>query len=336
MSDAPTQRILVVDDELEYGNMLRKMIQNMGHTCEVAEDAFEALERLDDERFDLVISDVVMLGKDGLELAREAREKHPDVDFIIMSGQATILPFSSITNAGAVDLIGKPSSKAEISAKINRIARERQVIQNLKNANDQLKRAYDEIQSLLEQTIHALASALEMRDPHTAGHQHRVSALACAIACEMCLPEEMATGVRLAGLVHDIGKISVPSEILSKPSSLGEAEMQLVREHARVGCEILKEVKFPWPIAQIILQHHERIDGSGYPEGLRGDEILPGAKILAVADVVDAMISHGHYREKSDVEQAMAEIIRDRDTLYAPEVVDACVRLFVDNGYRLM
>lgn len=334
MADAPTQRILVVDEELEYGKTVQKIVQNMGHHCAFAEDAFEALERLADEQFDLVISDLVMLGKDGLELAREARAKYPYLDFIVMSGHATVQPFISIINAGAVDLIGKPFSREELGAKIDRIARERRMIQDLKERNEELRRAYDEIQSILEQTVHALTSTLEMRDPYTAGHQKRVSALAHAIAREMCLPEDVITGVRLAGLVHDIGKISIPIEVLSKPSELDAAEMRLIKQHSQVGCEILEKVKFPWPIAQTVLQHHERLDGSGYPEGLLAEDILPEARILAVADVVEAMNSDRSYRSAHSVDEAFEEIIPDRGTLYDPEVVDACVRLFTEKGYE--
>lgn len=187
MSDVPAQRILVVDDdEFECGNMVRKMLQKMGHPREVAEDALEAPERHADEQFGLVISDVAMPGKDGLDLAKEARAKYPDVDFIIMPGHGTALPFISITNVRAFDLIVKSFSGEELAAKIDLIVRKKRVIQHPKEANEEPRLAYDEINNIMEQTIQALASALDMRDPYTAGHQNRVSALACAIAGEMC------------------------------------------------------------------------------------------------------------------------------------------------------
>jgi HD-GYP domain-containing protein (c-di-GMP phosphodiesterase class II) len=150
-------------------------------------------------------------------------------------------------------------------------------------------RLYGKIEKALETTIRTLGLTTEMRDPYTAGHQRRVADLACAVAKETHLAEESIRGIRAAGLVHDIGKLSIPAEILSKPSALSPIEFSLVRQHAQAGCDILKEIVFPWPVAEMVLQHHERLDGSGYPQGLKGGEIVLGARILAVADVVEAM-----------------------------------------------
>ena len=153
-----------------------------------------------------------------------------------------------------------------------------------------------EIQKALEGTIHALASTVEKRDPYTAGHQQRVTAIACAIASEMGLSEEKISGIRMVGFIHDLGKIYVPAEILSKPGQLTEIETKIIRTHAKVGYDILKKVEFPWPTAQVIVQHHERIDGSGYPLGLSGEDILLEAKIIGVADFIEAIASHRPYR----------------------------------------
>lgn len=163
----------------------------------------------------------------------------------------------------------------------------------------------------------------------------RVGDLARSIAFEMGIAPEDADGIRIAGIIHDLGKISVPAEILSKPRQLNDTEFALVKEHPRKGYEILKGVDFDWPIAEMIHQHHERIDGSGYPQGLKGDDIIQGARILAVADVVEAMASHRPYRPTMGIDAALEEISSKRGVFYDPDVVDACLRLFTEKNYRL-
>jgi PAS domain S-box-containing protein len=193
---------------------------------------------------------------------------------------------------------------------------------------ESLQRSYDQLRENLIATVNTLASTIEMRDPYTAGHQRRVTILACAIAEEMGLTEDQFDGLRLAGLIHDLGKINVPAEILSKPGRINEIEFSLIRYHPQICHDILKTIELPWPVAKIVLQHHERLDGSGYPQGLQGDEIMTESRILAVADVVEAMASHRPYRPALGIELAFEEITKNRGILYDPEVVDACVRLF--------
>ncbi|MBN2619718.1 PAS domain S-box protein, partial [candidate division WOR-3 bacterium] len=199
-----------------------------------------------------------------------------------------------------------------------------------KKAEDQLQESYLKLKHVLNGTVNALASTTEKRDPYTAGHQHRVAQLACAIAREMGLSEEEIEGIRVAAIVHDIGKIYVAAEILNKPVKLKDIEMALVKAHCQAGYEILKTVDFPWPVARMVLQHHEKLDGSGYPNGLKDDEIILGAKILAVADVVEAMMSHRPYRSALSIEEALNEVKTNRGTLYAPTVVDACERVLAE------
>jgi len=194
---------------------------------------------------------------------------------------------------------------------------------------------YEKMQRILNQTVGALATALEIRDPYTAGHQRRVSQLATAIAEEMGLSKDQVEGIFVAGSIHDIGKIYVPSEILSKPGKLSELEFTLVKTHCQAGYDIVKEIEFPWPVADIILQHHEKINGSGYPHGLTDPEILIEVKILMVADVVEAMASHRPYRPSLGIDAALEEIFRNKGILYDPEVVDACIRLFL-KGFKLV
>lgn len=188
--------------------------------------------------------------------------------------------------------------------------------------------------STLEESFSALANMLEKRDPYTAGHQKRVADLAEKIAQELGLSQERAHGVRLAGLVHDIGKIQVPAEVLNKPGQLSELEMSLIRLHPEVGYDILKAIRSPWPIPQTVHQHHERLDGSGYPRGLKGDEIIQEARIVAVADTVEAMSSHRPYRPSKGLEAALEEIRQQRGKVLDPDAVDACLGLFRDKGYQ--
>ena len=203
-----------------------------------------------------------------------------------------------------------------------------------KVAQEELKASVGRLQKRLEETVNALASITEKRDPYTAGHSERVTQLAYAIAQEMDLTDEQIEGVKVAGTLHDIGKIYEPSEILSKPGILSDIEVLMMRVHPDVGYDILKTIEFPWPIAQIVRQHHERMDGSGYPDGLKGDEILLEAKILAVSDVVDAMASHRPYRPALGIDAALEEISKNRGILYDSKVVDACLKLFKEKRFK--
>ena len=184
------------------------------------------------------------------------------------------------------------------------------------------------LKKTVEGTIHALAAVVETRDPYTAGHQKRVSELAAAIASEMHLTEQQVESISMAGIIHDLGKIQVPAEILSKPGQLSELEFNLIKTHPQVGYDLLKNIEFPWPIAKMILQHHEKMNGSGYPQGLKGDEIMLEARILTVADVVEAMSSHRPYRPALGIEKALKQIRKDKGILLDPDVVDACLKLF--------
>ncbi len=197
------------------------------------------------------------------------------------------------------------------------------------------KEAEQAQRALTNAAVGAIAATVEARDPYTAGHQRRVADNATAIAAEMRLDTGTIDGIRLAAHLHDIGKIAVPTEILTRPGPLRPAEYELVKDHSRVGCEIVEGIAFARPVAQMILQHHERLDGSGYPDGLRGDEILIGARVIAVADVVDAMATHRPYRAARGVGAALEEIERNRGRLYDPAAVDACLRLYRDGRLRL-
>lgn len=206
---------------------------------------------------------------------------------------------------------------------------------NRKVAEEQIKRYASNLEKVFLQTVAMATSLVEVRDPYTAGHEKHVAEIAMAIGREMQLPEDRIEGLRVGGYLHDVGKVMVPTEILAKPGRISAAEYALIQLHPTAGYEILKEVEFPWPVAQIALQHHERIDGSGYPKGLKGDEILLEARIIAVADVIESMAAHRPYRAALGIDRALAEIENGRGTLFDPTVVDSCLHLFREKGYSL-
>ncbi len=205
------------------------------------------------------------------------------------------------------------------------------IVEDITEKKDSVERLRD----ALGGTVRAIASLVETRDPYTAGHQRQVADLARAIAAELGLSRDRIEGLRVAAIIHDIGKVSVPAEILSKPSKLTKIEFDLIKTHAQAGFDILKDIDFPWPVARIVLEHHERMNGSGYPRHLKGDDILIESRILSVADVVEAMGSHRPYRPALGIEPALEEIEHNKGILYDSAVSDACLKLFREKGYQL-
>ncbi|MFQ6083013.1 MAG: HD domain-containing phosphohydrolase [Candidatus Aminicenantia bacterium] len=201
-------------------------------------------------------------------------------------------------------------------------------------AEEELHQTLSKLRKALGGIVNTMALTVEKRDPYTAGHQRRVANLARAIAKEMGLLKEQIDGIRMAGVIHDLGKMFVPAEILSKPGRITKAEFSIIKTHPQVGYDILKKIEFPWPVAQIVLQHHERMDGSGYPAGLSGEGILLEARILGVTDVVEAISSHRPYRPALGINKALEEISQNRGVLYDPKVVDACLKLFTEKGFK--
>ncbi len=321
--------IMLVDDKDDHRIIFQNYLDTIGFSTKGASNASEALELLRQERIDLVVSEIKIKGKDGLELMNEAHRNYPDIPFIIMTGYVPEHPYEDIIGAGASDFIAKPFSMGELIAKIYRIQKEKYTLL-------QLKRTLIRTKKIFENTVGALVSTLEKRDPYTAGHQRRVADLASAIGRELGFAEEKIEGLRLASFVHDIGKIGIPSEILANPGRLNETEISMIKEHPRVGHDILQRVEFPWPIAETVFQHHERLDGSGYPQGLVGRDILAEAKIIGVADVVEAMSAYRPYRPELDLSGALEEISKNKGILYDREIVDACIRLFNEKDFKFV
>jgi len=196
------------------------------------------------------------------------------------------------------------------------------------------KQAQERLKKTLDATIETVSKIIEVKDPYTSGHQQRVSQLTTAIAKELNLSQDKIEGVRIASLIHDIGKIGVPTEILSKTTTLSDIEFSLIKEHSQIGYDILKYIDFSYPVAQIVLQHHEKVNGTGYPKGLKGDEILLEAKIICVADVVEAMSSHRPYRPAFGIDKALEDISKKKGILYDPKVVDICLKLFKEKEFK--
>ena len=203
-----------------------------------------------------------------------------------------------------------------------------------KKTEEQLKESFKKLQKTMEDSIYAISMITEARDAYTAGHQQRVTKLAVALAEEMGFPQDRVEGIKIAALTHDVGKINLPAEILSKPGRLSEIEFNLIKNHSQIGYDILKKIDFLWPVADIVLQHHEKVNGSGYPRGLKGDGILLEAKIICVADVVEAMSSHRPYRPALGIDKALEEISQNKGILYDPKVVDICLKLFKEKGFK--
>ena len=300
--------------------------------------------------------------------------KFRDIPIIMVTGLASRQDRVRGIEVGVEDYFTKPFNRIELLARIKILLKVKKLSDERRRAEEALQKAHDELdyqvklrtaelakanemlqadiagrrqveeklqntlnslRSAVSMTIQVLVSAIEIRDPYTAGHQRRVANLARAIATEMGLPPEKIEGIRMAGYIHDIGKLSIPAEILSKPTKISAIECALIKEHAQSGYEILKDVESPWPLAEIVYQHHERMDGSGYPRKMHGDDIIIEARILAGADVVEAMASHRPYRPSLGIELALAEIERNRGISYDDAVVIAVLRLFLEKGFIL-
>ncbi|MBC2714789.1 MAG: response regulator [Desulfobacteraceae bacterium] len=340
------EKILIVDDDEAIRDLLRRILAKEGYTCERACDAEEAIDFLKTQSVDLVISDVAMPGKSGIQLLKEIKKNHPNVPTLMISGISTRKTAESVISMGAYDFLLKPFQKKQVLISVSNALRRRALdlqsqfeVQNLENIiQDQtqdLFKANERLNNILDGIIKAMSLAVESRDPYTAGHQQRVADIAVAIAIRMNFSLERIQYLKMAGLIHDIGKISVPAEILCKPTRLSDSEFNIMKEHPLTGFKILKEIEFPYPLAKIVYQHHERLDGSGYPNGLSGDETYMEAKILAVADVVEAMASHRPYRPSLGVDIALDEIRKNRGRMFDPDVVDTCCYLFENNLIKL-
>lgn len=324
-------RVLIVDDEKNLLSALRRHMRAVDYEIITEENPGKALDILGRENPAVLVTDLKMPGMDGIELLRRAQELQPDCIRILMTGYADLAAAVDAVNHGGIfRFLAKPFQTEDLQHAIDQAMRYRSFLES-----DRELQILKRTQSAMEGMIHAFVDLVETRDPYTCGHQNRVARLSVAIGRKAGLDDDRLHGLRLAALVHDIGKIGVPFSILNKPGVLSEAEMAIIREHPATGWGTLRHVDFPWPIAEVVLQHHERLDGSGYPHGLQGDAICTEARIIAVADMVDAMASHRPYRPALGVGAALKELRAKRQTQYDARFADICVELFND-GYRLI
>ncbi|MFH2218128.1 MAG: HD domain-containing phosphohydrolase [Pseudomonadota bacterium] len=332
--------ILVVDDEEQIRCLLNRTLSGSDYTCTLAADAAEARKCLDKQPFDLVLCDVNMPGESGIDLAWHIGSEYEDTAVIILTAVDDPKIADDAIAAGTYGYIIKPFNPNELIINIRNALRRRKLEIINRMYRQDLEQMVEErtvrLQKALEGIIQAMARTVEVRDPYTAGHQQRVADLAVTIAIKMNIPKNQIEGIRMGGMIHDLGKISVPAEILSKPSRLTEIEFAFIKTHSMVGYDIIADIEFPWPIAQMVLQHHEKMNGSGYPQGLSGEDILLEARILCVADVVEAMASHRPYRPALGLDKAMEEISKNKGEFYDPEVVDALFRLKTSETEKML
>ena len=352
-------RVLIVDDEQSIRRTLSMFLEREGHAVSTAEDANQAQSIMEAGDWDVVVSDIMMPGPGGVDLLRMIRAHNPATQVVLITGEPDVDTASEAVRLGAYDYLSKPVSRTQICKVVDGAAAHkglqdenaRLAVENeryrkrleglLANKSDELEAevvshgtTLANLRKALGAIIEAMARTVELRDPYTAGHQRRVADLARTIATAMELDGNVVDSIRMAASIHDIGKVAIPAEILNRPRRLTESEFSLVREHARFGNDLLVPIDFPWPIAEIVQQHHERLDGSGYPEGLSGDAIRLEARILAIADVVEAMSSHRPYRTALGIDAALEELTEQRSVLYDPVVVDVCVRVIREEGFE--
>ncbi|MFP4039581.1 MAG: HD domain-containing phosphohydrolase [Desulfosudaceae bacterium] len=339
-------RIMTIDDDDSVQRLMQKVLQAAHYENEPAANAEEARALLKTEKYELVLCDIGLPGESGLTFIKWLSEAYPETTSIMVTGCDDMDMAEQSLKYGAHSYIVKPFTNRDLLLGIAGALKNRQKqIQSEKNASrlqkeiDLRTRELASSNQRLKQTmrgiIKAMATTLEFRDPYTVGHQQRVADLAAAIGEKLGLDDDRLEALYIASMVHDIGKISVPAEILNKPGSLTSIEFSLIKTHAETGHKILKEINFPWPIAEIVHQHHERIDGSGYPRGLREKDLTLEARIITVADVVEAMASHRPYRPALSIESALGEVKANQDRYYSAEVVDACLAVFENDAYRL-
>jgi len=343
--DKEMTRILIVDDEKPIRDMLYRLLEMTGYICTTAPDAIKARDILSKQDFELVLCDVNMPGESGMDLIKFISSAYPDTAIIMVTGQDNPELAESAMDIGVYGYVIKPFKTNQLKINISNALRRRNLeinnrlyIMDMEKIIDERTEAVQEAMKKLGKSIDgiikAMSSMVEMRDPYTAGHQQRVADLAEYISVEMGLPKERVEGIRMAGLIHDLGKISVPAEILTKPGKLSDIEFNLIKVHPQAGYDILRDIEFPWPIDKIVLQHHERMNGSGYPNGISGEEILLESRIMAVADVIEAMASHRPYRSALGLGAAKEEIIKNKDILFDPMVVDACVKVISNGNFQ--
>jgi putative two-component system response regulator len=339
-------KVLIVDDEKSLRITLGEFLRKEGYWVTTASDSDEAFLILKEENIDVVITDIIMPRISGIELLSKIRENFDMIQIIVMTGEPTVDTAIYAVRHGANEYLTKPIDKDSLIKAVGHAAKikhmtdrqkelERKNLEYQKDLEKLVAQRTDSLQKTLQSVVRLISSVVELRDPYTSGHQTRVGNLAAEIAKGIDMDDGSINLTRIAGYLHDVGKIVIPTEILSKPGKLSRLEIELIKEHSFQGFTMLSQVAFPCEIAETIYQHHERLDGSGYPLGLKGDQISDEANILVIADVVEAMMSHRPYRPALGIDAALEEIEKNSGILYKPKMVAACVDLFRNKGYEI-
>jgi putative nucleotidyltransferase with HDIG domain len=328
-------KIFILEDELITAESIRASLNRNGYLVTgIARSGEAALKELEKNPSHLVLVDIRLTGNmDGIETARLITERF-DIPVIYLSAFADRDILEKAKQTESYGYLIKPFNDKELSSNIEIAIYKHSSERLVRESEEKYRELYDKQRRTLRGIIEAMAIVVETRDPYTAGHQHRVTELAGAIARELECQDDVLEGTIVAAGIHDIGKLGVPSELLSKPARLNEIEFQLIKTHSKTGYDILKNIDFPWPIAEIVYQHHEKINGTGYPRGLSGKDILMESRIITVADVTEAIASHRPYRPQLGIDIALKELSACRGVLYDADIVDTCIKLFNKKGFR--
>ncbi len=313
--------LLLVEDNPGDARLVEVMLKEAGSFrvtwIERLADAVTQLATTD-HGIDIVLLDLSLPDCQGLDTVRTIRRTAPTLPIVILTGFDDEQLGLKAVQEGCQDYLVKGQGDANLLRRTIAYSIER------RNSEEEREQHAKRLKRILKQTVQAVSLTIEMRDPYTAGHQRRVAQLARAIGQRMNLGEDVLDGLETAAFIHDIGKINIPADFLARPGQLSDAAFHVIKAHPRVGYDIVQGIEFPWPVADMILQHHERLDGSGYPNALKGDDIILGARILAVADVVEAISSHRPYRPSLGIEAAIEEVRKNAGVCYDAAVVEAC------------
>ncbi|HEV2289744.1 MAG TPA: HD domain-containing phosphohydrolase [Candidatus Acidoferrales bacterium] len=328
------EKILVCDDEEAIREVVSTLLEAQGYHCTTVSDGFQAIQKINKDSHDLVLSDIVMPQMDGMRLLRQVRTQDVDVPVIMVTAMHDISIALEAIRAGAYDYILKPFEKDQLYHSVNRALEHRRLVlenrsyqhnleQLVAERTQQLSLTLRDLEQSYDYTLEALGGALDAKDAETEGHCQRVTAITILIARIMKVDRNELRQIARGAFLHDIGKMGIPDQVLRKPGPLSEEERQIMKRHCEIGYTVLKRIPFLKDPAQIVLAHQEFYDGTGYPRGLKGDEIPLGARIFAVADTLDAMTSDRPYRKALPLCAARAEIVKFSGTQFDPRVVEA-------------
>jgi putative two-component system response regulator len=331
--DGIKEIILIVDDEAGIRYLLKQKLSSLGYYCLEAENATRALEILADNTVGLVLLDMKMPGNTGLDILPKIRKLYPQTSVIMATAINEVSIVIECMKQGAYDYLTKPFDMTEIGISVNRALEKRRLELTLNDYHEHLQQKVAEQAKIIRESflnsITSLAFALDAKDSYTNGHSERVAGISMIIGREINLSHELCEKIRIAGLIHDIGKIGIPESILNKSERLTESEFSIIKSHCEVGERILEPVVDDTDILKMVRHHHERFDGRGYPDGLSGKEIPVGARILALADSYDAMTTDRPYRKAMEPDEVIAEIERSKWSHFDPDIAEALIRMMI-------